>query len=179
MSRFYSVTFENPELPLSFTAVSIPDTDATALEELGIDVKLTFTPYGSIDATGILRDLVVFDALQERRESPAIELSSNGNPGAFHDFLSFVAREAFIPVEGSSLGGATLEGMMRQASLLGFGAFAAGAGLLHHDPIVYIVAPPTTIVVGAGVGVAEGSRMRAQHVLSPPPKAPRARKSRR
>lgn len=171
MACSYSVTFENPELPLSFTVVSIPDTDTSALEELGIEVKLTFTPYGSIDATGVLRDLVVFDALQDRREPRAIDVSWGANQGVFHEFLASVARAAYIPVERSSLGGASLEEMMRQASLLGFGAFTSGNG-----PIIYIVAPPTTILVGANVGVAAGRRMQTQHALSTPRIAARPRK---
>ena len=49
-------------------------------------------------------DLVVLDALQERREPGVFELSWGPNHGSFSEFLSFVAREAYIPVEGDPRG---------------------------------------------------------------------------
>jgi hypothetical protein len=105
-----------------------------------------------------------------------IRWALDGHPGlgsarlparpAIGTFVTQLVDEPFIPVEASPLSGERLSTLAKEGSLLGFATITETYGLLHHDPVVVLVAPICVVVIGATVGVGEGLRDRMKHFVS-------------
>ena len=176
MSRLYSVTLQSQTLPVAFNVVTIPATDGEAsahplkaeasLESLGLRIYEPFSLESPADASTRLANLVAF-TLGKGRKRNALEIERIYETRAteFHEFVSWVARQNFIPVESSPLRGTNLDSLMKQGSLMGFASFSEGYGLVHHDPVICIFALPMTVIIGAAVGAGEGIQERVKSLL--------------
>ena len=184
MSRLYSVTLQNESLPLGFNIVTVPgpDNDVTAnpqhlLERLGLRITETI-PLESPDASARLMNLVTLTLWGgHKRNRRDIEREYEQRTPEFLEFVNWVAEQPFVPVESSPVHGESLDALMnRGARLMGFASFMEGYGLVHHDPVICIVAIPVTVIIGASVGAGEAMQERIKKMLGGTSRKPSRKK---
>lgn len=173
MSRLYSVTFESPDVPVTFNVVTVPlqgrpefVTATEAVRELGLEINERFTVDSHQEAVARLSNLVALTlAKADRGTARSIEVALDARAADYHAFVGWVAEQKLIPVESSPLHGVSLGSLLKRGSLAGFAVVTEGFGLVHHDPVICVAAIPMVVVIGAALGAAEGLRERLRYLL--------------
>jgi hypothetical protein len=168
--RVYSVTMQSQGLPIAFNIVTVPaisDAMGTPVDVLqSLTLRLQDDLSGKISADLALNDLVELTLSKSRkRNARGLRSTYADRSIEFREFTSWVASQEFVPVENSPLRGASLDSLTKSSSLVGFASFAETWGLVHHDPVLCIVALPMTIVIGVTVGAGEGLQDRVKMLL--------------
>jgi hypothetical protein len=188
MSRLYSVTLHSQTLPVGFNIVSVPAPDDLAmvgspegsLEAVGFHIYEPFASESPGDASLRLANLVAFTLWKGRkRDARTIEATYEAHTAEFHGFLKWVVRQDIVPIESSPMHGSSIESLMKAGSLMGFASGSEFYGLMHHDPVICIVALPMTVVIGATVGTGEAVHQRVKYLLGWSKKSPRRRPGKR